>query len=207
MMVVSKPASESSAASFDAARPNDLDERMSAQQPGHHLNVAALDRHQPSTKRLDDVEAAIAQSAPSQVKQLQPSTPSRTKNSNIVSESAVSGPVCNLRTRGLSQFPPRLARNSRPSHHLQAQVTLPTLPPLASPQLNNPVSIASRTELTPQVTLTMRPARLPVSGLWYRLRFSSVLPLAKPRRSHRWRPGKPRRGRPEGTKGAGSRSL
>lgn len=59
---------------------------------------------------------------------------------------------------------------------------------------------------TPVPDLTVQSPRWSVSRLWHRLRFSSFSPLADQRRS-RWMPRKPRRGKPEGTKGAGSRSL
>lgn len=123
------------------------------------------------------------------------------------------GPNCDLRSRGMGKFPPRLARGPRPKNGPHAHVHLPQLPLRDSGNRNASTPIPPlSTVLEPEkqneeiLTLEMRPARLHVSSLWHRLRFSGLSPMANQRRST-WKPGKPRRGRPEGTKGAGSRSL
>ncbi len=131
---------------------------------------------------------------------------------------AAPGPHCDLRSRGMGKFPPRLARGPRPQNGPHANVNLPQLPlrGLSNAQASSPIpplntqpyATAAATEKKGEgiLTLEMRPARLHVSSLWHRLRFSGFSPMASQRRST-WKPGKPRRGRPEGTKGAGSRSL
>ncbi len=129
---------------------------------------------------------------------------------------AVPGPNCNLRSRGMGSFPPRLARGPRPKNGPHSHVNLPPLPSLrgpSQPRAASPVPPLSSNTLRAEkdqeadvLTLEMRPARLHVSSLWHRLRFSGFSPMESQRRST-WKPGKPRRGRPEGTKGAGSRSL
>lgn len=63
-----------------------------------------------------------------------------------------------------------------------------------------------RAVATQAPSLAAQPPRWAVSLLWNRLRFSTFSPLSGQRRS-RWMPRRPRRGKPDGTKGAGSRSL
>lgn len=122
-------------------------------------------------------------------------------------------PNCGLRSRGMSQFPPRLSRDPRPKNGPHAHINLPQLPlqGRSSTKVSRPIPslrtvVAAEEQDDDVLTLEMRPARLHVSSLWHRLRFSGFSPMASQRRST-WKPGKPRRGRPEGTKGAGSRSI
>lgn len=167
-------------------------------------------------KPLIETEALEPRSAPSSVSgPVANSEPNPTAGANPPSRpKPVSGPNCDLRSRGMGKFPPRLAREPRPKNGPHAHVHLPPLPSLRGPNktkssrpippLNTKVAVAERDEEV--LTLEMRPARLHVSSLWHRLRFSGFSPMASQRRST-WKPGKPRRGRPEGTKGAGSRSI
>ncbi len=130
--------------------------------------------------------------------------PSTAKRSSVVSP-------------GQSQFPPRLSREPRPHNSPYAHIDLPPfIAPATTRHSDENTSVKPQTAVLKQdseptvqadfVTLDMRPARPHVSSLWHRLRFNRFSPMANQRRSS-WKPGKPRRGRPEGTKGAGSRSL
>ncbi len=117
----------------------------------------------------------------------------------------------NLNSRGMGKFPPRLSREPRPKNGPHAHINLPQLPGRSNTTTSSNIpplstTIAAEEQDEEVLTLEMRPARLHVSSLWHRLRFSGFSPMASQRRST-WKPGKPRRGRPEGTKGAGSRSL
>lgn len=127
-------------------------------------------------------------------------------------------PKARVRSRGMGPFPPRLARGPRPKNGPHSHINLPPLegqrqtqranliPPLGGSPVGEGVVRERAAREEEILTLEMRPARLHVSSLWHRLRFSGFSPMASQRRST-WKPGKPRRGRPEGTKGAGSRSL
>jgi len=161
-----------------------------------------------------------------------PPAPNPNSDASGATASQAAGPSCDRRSRGMGQFPPRLAREPRNQQSPHANVNLPQLPLRSQArrsqarrfQANHSQTRASASKPIPPLalealagpglesnsdnvlTLDMRPTRSPVSGFWHRLRFNGFSPMTNQRRSG-WKPGRPRRGRPEGTKGAGSRSI
>jgi len=153
---------------------------------------------------------------------VRPLAPNPNSDPSGATVSEAVGPSCDRRSRGMGQFPPRLAREPRNQKSPHANVNLPQLP-LRSQALRSQTRTPTSRPIPPLdpatlarpglesnsedvLTLDMRPTRSPVSGVWHRLRFNGFSPMTNQRRSG-WKPGRPRRGRPEGTKGAGSRSI